>query len=39
MNNLRHPRGNSLERTEDFRVHIPGEHTPVLQAIAHVLQE
>src|SRR5580698_157023 len=39
VNNLRHTRGNSLERTEDFRVHIPGEHTPVSQPIAHVLQE
>jgi hypothetical protein len=39
MNNLRHARRNGFERTEDFRVHIPGEHTPVLQSIAHVLQE
>jgi hypothetical protein len=37
--NLRHTRGNSPERTEDFGVHIPGDHTPVSQAIAHILQE
>jgi hypothetical protein len=36
---MRHARGNPLERTEDFRVHVPGEHTPVSQPIAHILQE
>jgi hypothetical protein len=39
VNNLRHTRRNSLKRTEDFRVHILGEHTPVSQPIAHALQE
>ena len=37
--NLRHTRGNRLESTEDFRVHTRGQHTPVSQPIAHVLQE
>jgi hypothetical protein len=39
VNNLRHTRGNALKRTEDFRVHIPGGHTPVSEAVAHILQE
>src|SRR5271169_6338106 len=39
VNNLRHARGNRLERTEDFRVYIPGGHSPVSQPIAHILQE
>jgi hypothetical protein len=39
MNNLCHTGSNALKRTEDFRVHIPGEHTPVSQPIPHVLQE
>src|SRR5271154_2901241 len=39
VNDLRHTRGNCLERTEDFRVHIPGKHTPVSQPVAQALQE
>jgi len=31
--NPRHTRGNRVERTEDFRVHILGEHTPVSQPL------
>src|SRR2546429_488713 len=39
VNNLCHTRGNGLERTKNFRVHILSEYTPGSQPIAHVLQE
>jgi hypothetical protein len=37
--NPHHTRRNTLKSSEDFRVHILGDHTPISQPIAHALHE